>query len=189
MDRLVHPRFFVGLVLIALLLPTAAAQTANVRARIVPQYEEVALSPGERGAVDLDVTLQVTASCASGTRFGITVLMVDSFPKWAGASPEPANLQFGETGGSKASKLAMFPSEDAPPGQSVTYRLRPEVHLPPATNCTGDLRVESPDTSVTLTIVGPGGTSPTADGGDSPGFGVAPLGLALAGLAFVRRRR
>jgi MYXO-CTERM domain-containing protein len=186
----VYARLLWILVAVLLLVPAASAQTANVRARVVPQYDEVALAPSEKGGVSLDVTFTVTTACTTGTKFGVTLVLVDPFPKWAGASPEPANLQFDEQGGKKTAKLEMFPAEDAPPGQKVTYRLRPEVHLPSSANCTGEMRVDSPDALVKLTILGPDQTGQVVDtGGSSAGFEAATLGLLAVGFAGLRRRR
>jgi hypothetical protein len=173
-----------------LLVPLAGAQSPAVRVRVTPQYDEVALGAGQRGGDDLSVKLDiVSGTCTAGTQFGVSLVLADPFPSWAGASVEPMNLKFGNTGGTQTSRLQISPGEDAPPGKSVTYKIRPEVRLPPSANCTANLVVDSADAMVKLTILrpdqtaGPSTTAPKS----SPGSGLGALLLAV-GVCLGRRR-
>lgn len=170
-----------------LAIPGAAAQEPNtIRVRVTPEFEEVALAPNERGHDDLTVEVTISGACSPEAVVSVDLPFAEPFPRWAGASVEPPSTKHAWPGESKPARLEFVPDwEEAPRGSTVTYVIRPRVHLPNETVCTGPFSVDAPDASVRLFLA----PTPAADGDGgarTPGFliGTAVLALLLSRRAF-----
>lgn len=175
----------VGLLAVLLWAPDASAQVASgIRVRVVPQLEEVSLAPNERGQDDLTVQVTFTGGCSSDAEAGVDLVFGEPFPRWAGASIQPASSRHRYPSESQLSALEMVPDwEEAPRGSTVTYVISPIVHLPNETACPAP-SIDARNATVRLFLTASSDVDGAGGGGLAPGF---PVWATL--VAFLLGRR